>query len=160
MYHIINQNILSLNKRISDELIEDDESKREKIEKCVQENVMIFLKSSFEEIFNNQKTLRKREALNLFGNKKEEKVKSEKKVRKLKVKEQKIKVQLIPLSGDLSGFYLYNGTDILLIRNGNEKYSAVASYKNESVKSLSSEDVEFCKNNKIEILNMDSYLAI
>lgn len=153
MDDIINKNISNLTKTIIEQLSDESNRSNDKIEKIVQDNVMSFLKSSFEEIFKNQKTLRKREAMNLFGNKKEEKIKNERKTRKTKTKEQKQKIQLIPLSGDLKGFYMYVGTEILLIRNGNEKYSAIASYKNESVKSLSSEEIEFCHKNNIEIVD-------
>jgi len=157
MYDIINQNISNLTKKLVEQLSEEDNRSNDKIEKIVQENVMSFLKTSFEEIFKAQKTLRKREAMNLFGNKKEEKVKQERKTRKTKAKEQKQKIQLIPLSGDLKGFYMYVGTEILLIRNGNEKYSAIASYKNETLKSLSSDEIEFCNKNNIEILDHTQY---
>jgi len=124
----------------------------------VNDMLQSFLKDSFELIFKNQKTLRKREALSIFAIncKKEDKQKSEKKTRKKKQIEQKQKIQLIPLSGDLKGFYVYAGTDILMIRNGNESYLAVANYKDDIVKNLSEDDLDFCKKNNISTMDINN----
>lgn len=159
MHDIINQNINIFTKKIIEEISEENKVINENLEKIINENILLFLKSSFEDIFTKQKTIRKREAMNIFINKKEEKNKVDKKIRKQKNKEKKQKIQLIPLNGDLKGFYLYSGTNILLIRNGNEKYSAIASYSNEAVKSLNIEDIDFCNKNNVEILDYNLYLS-
>ena len=157
MFEKIQEDLQHLSKQIC-EL--KSEQNNEDLENLVNEKINNFLKDSFELIFKNQKTLRKREAINIFltSNKKEEKQKTEKKSRKKKATEQKQKIQLIPLSGDLKGFYLYAGTDILMIRNGNESYAAVGNYKDENVKNLSDEDIEFCQKNNILIIDINNYL--
>lgn len=157
MFEKIQEDLQHLSKQIC-EL--KSEQNNEDLENLVNEKINNFLKDSFELIFKNQKTLRKREAINIFltSNKKEEKQKTEKKSRKKKATEQKQKIQLIPLSGDLKGFYLYAGTDILMIRNGNESYAAVGNYKDENVKNLSDEDIEFCQKNNISIIDINNYL--
>jgi len=157
MFEKIQEDLQHLSKQIC-EL--KNEQNNEELENLVNEKINNFLKDSFELIFKNQKTLRKREALSIFltSNKKEEKQKTEKKSRKKKITEQKQKIQLIPLSGDLKGFYLYAGTDILMIRNGNESYAAVGNYKDENVKNLSDEDLEYCQKNNISIIDIQNYL--
>lgn len=155
MYEKIQEDLQHLSKQIFDIKSENTDE----FENLVNDKINLFLKDSFELIFKNQKTLRKREALNIFliSNKKEEKQKTERKTRKKKNIEQKQKIPLIPLSGDLKGFYLYAGTDILMIRNGNECYSAVGNYKDENVKNLSDEDIEYCKRNNISIIDIKTY---
>lgn len=155
MYEKIQEDLQHLSKQIFDIKSENTDE----FENLVNDKINLFLKDSFELIFKNQKTLRKREALNIFliSNKKEEKQKTERKTRKKKNIEQKQKIPLIPLSGDLKGFYLYAGTDILMIRNGNECYSAVGNYKDENVKNLSDEDIEYCKRNNISIIDIQTY---
>jgi hypothetical protein len=155
MYEKIQEDLQHLSKQIFEiKSINDDE-----FQNLVNEKINHFLKESFELIFKNQKTLRKKEALTLFSinNKKEEKQKTERKTRKKKNIEQKQKIPLIPLNGDLKGFYLYAGTDILMIRNGNECYAAVGNYKDENVKNLSDEDIEYCRKNNISIIDIKSY---
>lgn len=157
MFEKIQEDLQHLSTQICE--LKSDQN-NEDLENLVNEKINNFLKDSFELIFKNQKTLRKREAINIFltSNKKEEKQKTEKKSRKKKATEQKQKIQLIPLSGDLKGFYLYAGTDILMIRNGNESYAAVGNYKDENVKNLSDEDIEFCQKNNILIIDINNYL--
>lgn len=157
MFEKIQEDLQHLSTQICE--LKSDQN-NEDLENLVNEKINNFLKDSFELIFKNQKTLRKREAINIFltSNKKEEKQKTEKKSRKKKATEQKQKIQLIPLSGDLKGFYLYAGTDILMIRNGNESYAAVGNYKDENVKNLSDEDIEFCQKNNISIIDINNYL--
>lgn len=157
MFEKIQEDLQHLSTQICE--LKSDQN-HEDLENLVNEKINNFLKDSFELIFKNQKTLRKREAINIFltSNKKEEKQKTEKKSRKKKATEQKQKIQLIPLSGDLKGFYLYAGTDILMIRNGNESYAAVGNYKDENVKNLSDEDIEFCQKNNISIIDINNYL--
>ena len=157
MFEKIQEDLQHLSTQICE--LKSDQN-NEDLENLVNEKINNFLKDSFELIFKNQKTLRKREAINIFltSNKKEEKQKTEKKSRKKKATEQKQKIQLIPLSGDLKGFYLYTGTDILMIRNGNESYAAVGNYKDENVKNLSDEDIEFCQKNNISIIDINNYL--
>lgn len=155
MYEKIQEDLQHLSKQIC----ELKSSNNDDFESLVNQKINNFLKDSFETIFKNQKTLRKREALNIFSisNKKEEKQKTERKTRKKKVIDQKQKIPLIPLNGDLKGFYLYAGTDILMIRNGNECYAAVGNYKDENVKNLSDDDIDYCKKNNISILDIKNY---
>lgn len=158
MYEKIQEDLQHLSKQIIEVVKNNNQDGN--IELIVQSQINLFLKDSLELIFKNQKTLRKREALNLFSNinKKDEKQKTERKTRKKKNEEQKLKISLIPLNGDLKGFYLYPGSDLLLIRNGNENYSAVANYKDENLKSLNEEDIEFCIKNSINIIDINNII--